>query len=100
MHVLNIDENFSGFFSSSGSRLNSIIITVMVINVNPEYLSNLKEPISLRFEHLEVMRFSLFLFFLSYDLLYQRAQDIILFLSSLQKNVTKPKCSFLINSAL
>jgi len=39
--------------SSSGDKLNSIIVVVTVINVSPQHLANLKEPVVLRFKHLK-----------------------------------------------
>ena len=40
--------------SSSRDNLNSAIIMATVINVSPEHLANLKEPVILRFNHLKV----------------------------------------------
>ena len=40
--------------SSSRDNLNSTIIMATVINVSPEHLANLKEPVILRFNHLKV----------------------------------------------
>ena len=40
--------------SSSRDNLNSAIIMATVINVSPEHLANLKEPVILRFKHLKV----------------------------------------------
>ena len=40
--------------SSGGDKLNSIIVVVTVINVSPQHLANLKEPVVLRFKHLKV----------------------------------------------
>ncbi|XP_067018681.1 adhesion G protein-coupled receptor E2-like isoform X4 [Acropora muricata] len=39
--------------SSSRDNLNSAIIMATVINVSPEHLANLKEPVILRFKHLK-----------------------------------------------
>lgn len=36
------------------SNLNSIIVIVMVTNVDSKHLANLEEPVILRFEHLKV----------------------------------------------
>ncbi|KAK2567536.1 Matrilin-2 [Acropora cervicornis] len=43
--------------SSSRDNLNSAIIMATVINVSPEHLANLKEPVILRFKHLKVPLF-------------------------------------------
>ena len=51
MSLLNI---FFSLFAPKSSNLNSIIVTVMVTNVEPKHLDNLKEPVILRFEHLKV----------------------------------------------
>ena len=40
--------------NSRGDNLNSAIIVATVINVSPEHLANLKEPVILRFKHLKV----------------------------------------------
>lgn len=40
--------------SSSRDNLNSAIVIATVINVSPEHLANLKEPVILRFRHLKV----------------------------------------------
>ncbi|XP_068731169.1 adhesion G protein-coupled receptor E2-like isoform X1 [Montipora capricornis] len=39
--------------NSRGDNLNSAIIVATVINVSPEHLANLKEPVILRFKHLK-----------------------------------------------
>ena len=40
--------------SSSNDNLNSIIVIVTVINVNPKHLASLRDPVILRFKHLKV----------------------------------------------
>ncbi|XP_078349353.1 uncharacterized protein LOC144634311 isoform X2 [Oculina patagonica] len=49
----NVLPNDTSTGSSNGNNLNSIIVIVMVTNVDRKYLANLKEPVILRFEHLK-----------------------------------------------
>ena len=51
MLLLNI---LFSLFTPKSSNLNSIIVTVMVTNVDPKHLADLKEPVVLRFQHLKV----------------------------------------------
>ncbi|PFX17359.1 EGF-like module-containing mucin-like hormone receptor-like 1 [Stylophora pistillata] len=51
--MANVLSNGSSDGRSGSNDLNSIIVIVMVTNVNPDHLANLKEPVVLRFEHLK-----------------------------------------------